>query len=422
MSLILSSTETAAARRASRVRLDGLARRLVLSRLRALRHGRLTIVEDGSRLAFGSATPEFPLSAIVTIHHPAAWRRLAFGGSVGAGEAYIGRLWSSGDLTALVRILLRNREALGAMEGGLARLGRMADRLRHLVRRNTRDGSRRNIEAHYDLGNDFYALFLDRQMMYSCAYFEEGDTDLDAASAAKIERVCRKLGLRSGDHLLEIGTGWGGLAVHAARNHGCRVTTTTISRAQHDAATRRVADTGLSDRVRVLLRDYRDLEGRYDKIVSIEMIEAVGHEYLDTYFRRCSDLLKPDGRMVLQAIVIADQLYESSRRSVDFIQRFVFPGSRLPCVSGICGSVARATDMRLLDLEDITAHYPKTLRLWRERFLAHLEEVRAQGFSEEFIRMWTYYLSYCEGGFLERSIGDVQMIFAKPLDAAAGRG
>jgi cyclopropane-fatty-acyl-phospholipid synthase len=284
----------------------------------------------------------------------------------------------------------------------------------HWLNRNSPDGSRRNIAAHYDLGNDLFALFLDDTMAYSCGVFEREDATLHEAQVAKFERACRRLRLSPSDHLLEIGTGWGGLALHAASRYGCRVTTTTISREQHDWARERIRAAGLSDRVTLLLDDYRDLRGRYDKLVSIEMIEAVGHQFLDTYTAQCSRLLEPHGAMLLQAITIRDQLYAEALESVDFIQRYIFPGSFIPSVTAIADSVRRATDMKVFHLEDIGPHYATTLRRWRERFFERIDDVRRLGYSEQFVRMWDFYLCYCEGGFLERQLGDVQMLLTKP--------
>ena len=322
--------------------------------------------------------------------------------------------WHADNLTLLIRLMARNRAVLDGMSGGAARLTAGARRLAHWLNRNTRSGSRRNIAAHYDLGNDFFALFLDERLMYSSAVFDHPDMSLEEASAAKLDLICRKLDLGPGDEVLEIGTGWGGFAIHAARYYGCRVTTTTISREQYALAAERVAEAGLEGQVELLFKDYRELEGQYDKIVSIEMIEAVGHAWYETFFRQCSSLLKPDGMMLLQAITIADQHYEAARRSVDFIQRYIFPGGALPSVSVICDTLARVTDMRLYHLEDIGPHYATTLRHWRERFLARLGEVRALGYPESFIRMWEFYLCYCEGGFAERTIGTVQALLTKP--------
>ena len=323
--------------------------------------------------------------------------------------------WSCDDLTALTRIITRNRDVLDGIETGLARLTIPLRKLFHFLHRNSKHGSRHNIAAHYDLGNDFFALFLDETMTYSCGIFEREDSTLQDASIAKIDRICQKLQLSPNDHMLEIGTGWGTFALHAARQYGCRVTTTTISQEQYEFALQRVHAAGLSDQITVLRQDYRDLKGQYDKLGSIEMIEAVGYAFYDTYFTCCSNLLKPNGIMLLQAIIIADQLYEQAKRSVDFIQRYIFPGSCIPSITTISQSLARATDMRLFHMEDITLHYAETLRHWRERFFANLNRVRALGYSEEFIRMWEFYLCYCEGGFRERVIGDVQMLLTKPL-------
>lgn len=389
---------------------QSLARRAVLRQLSRLRHGGLIIECAGERLHFGHAPAEFT----VHVHDPAFWPRVAFGGSVGAGESYMDGDWSTDNLTGLLRLLLCNRAVLDGMEGGLARLSEPLRWLWAALRRNTRDGSRRNIAAHYDLGNAFYRLWLDPTLMYSCAVFEQPGMSLAAASTAKLERICRKLNLRADDHVLEIGTGWGGFALHAASRYGCRVTTTTISQQQYELARARIAAAGLEDRVEVLLSDYRDLSGQYDKLVSIEMVEAVGAAYLETYFRHCARLLKPDGAMLLQAITIADQRYQSALKSVDFIQKHIFPGGFLPSVTALNVSISVASDMRGVHLEDIGPHYAETLAHWRENFLSRIEDVRALGYPEEFIRMWLFYFAYCEAGFLERDIGTVQMLLAKP--------
>jgi cyclopropane-fatty-acyl-phospholipid synthase len=391
-----------------------LAERLVRGRLAGLEHGVLTLDDGRGAQSFGSRTPRCGLGARVRVHDARFFGEVAYGGSVGAGEAYMLGYWSADDLTAVMRILLHNRHVLEGMESGLAALSAPLRKLLHWAARNTRGGSRRNIAAHYDLGNEFFALFLDPTLMYSSAVFETPAMSLEEASVAKLERVCRRLDLQPGDHMLEIGTGWGGFALHAARHYGCRVTTTTISRRQHELARERIAAAGLGERVTLLLEDYRDLSGRYDKLVSIEMIEAVGHEYLETFFAKCSALLKDEGMMLLQAITIADQRYEAARKSVDFIRRYIFPGSCIPSVASLSRAVARASDMRLFHLEDIGPHYATTLRLWRKNLFGNLERVRALGLSEEFIRMWEFYLCYCEAGFAERALGDVQALYVKP--------
>ncbi len=393
--------------------LDGLAARAVHTRLAAIEHGELVLQEGERQMRFGRRSATCPLSVTVRVHDARFYSDMAFGGSIGAGEAYMQGWWTVDDLTALVRILLCNRSVLDGMEGGLARLTGPLQKALHWLNRNTRAGSQRNIAAHYDLGNDFFRLFLDPSMMYSSAIFERPDMTLEQAQFARLERICRKLELKATDHLVEIGTGWGGMAIHAARHYGCRVTSTTISREQYDLALERIAQAGLAGRITVLLEDYRDLSGRYDKLVSIEMIEAVGHQFYDAYFAQCARLLKDDGLMLLQAITIADQRYEQARRSVDFIQRYIFPGSTIPSVTAMLDAATRSSDLRLVDMLDIGAHYATTLRLWRENFEREQAAVRALGYSEAFMRMWKFYLCYCEGGFAERAIGDAQMLLAK---------
>ncbi len=394
--------------------LETLGRLVVFRLLGGLRHGSLTLVEQGQPFTFGEPLTQAPLQATVTVHHPGFYRSLLLAGIRGLGEAYVAGWWSADDLTKVIRLLTRNLPLLEDSLGRWVRLASPFYRLLQLPFRNTLAGSRSNIAAHYDLGNDFYALFLDETLTYSCGIFEREDSTLKEASLAKYDRICRKLDLKPGDRVLEIGSGWGGFAIHAAGRYGCRVTATTISRAQYDLARERLAAAGLKDRVTLLLRDYRELEGTYDKLVSIEMIEAVGYEYFDTFFRVCSQRLRDDGLMCLQAITIADQVFDRYRRSYDFIRSHVFPGSCLTSVAAMTASLARATDLRLIHLEDITPHYARTLRLWRERFFANLDKVRALGYPESFIRLWEFYLCYCEGGFAERYIGDVQMVLAKP--------
>jgi cyclopropane-fatty-acyl-phospholipid synthase len=342
------------------------------------------------------------------------YRQVALGGSIGAAESYMDQDWQADDLCRVIQILVRNRDLLDSMEGGLATLANQLLKLWHFANRNSQRGSRKNIAAHYDLGNDLFALFLDQHGMYSSATFYHPELSLEQASTAKLERICQKLQCQPDDHVLEIGTGWGGFATYAAKNFGCKVTTTTISKEQYQAAKQRIADAGVADRVTVLMEDYRDLQGCYDKLVSIEMIEAVGHHYLDTYLKQCADLLKPNGLALIQAITIEDRYYLQALNSVDFIKRYIFPGSFIPCVSAIVASAARSTDLRLINLEDQGESYALTLNHWRKRFMAALDQVRAQGYNEEFIRMWEFYLCYCEGGFKEKSISNVQLLLAKP--------
>ena len=391
-----------------------MARRMVLSRLERLHFGHLRIIEPDGELHFGEPAGQAEMHATIEISNPAFYSDLAFGGSIGAGEAWMQGLWTSDDLVTLVRLMLRNRDVLDQMDSGTALLTAPIQRLFHVINRNTRAGARRNISAHYDLGNDFFALWLDATMMYSCAIFEREEMDLHQAQLARLDRVCKKLQLQPGDEVMEIGTGWGGFAIHAAGKYGARVTTTTISQEQFKLARRRIGEAGLVDRITVLNRDFRDLEGQFDKLVSIEMIEAIDTPLYRPFFEKCAELLKPDGLMLLQAITIADQRFNPRKRSIDFINRYIFPGSGLPSSAVMSGTVAAHTDLRLLDLEDIGLHYARTLRCWRENFLERLGEVRAQGYPEPFIRMWHYYLCYCEGAFLERAISDVHMVFSKP--------
>jgi cyclopropane-fatty-acyl-phospholipid synthase len=396
-------------------KLDHIARKAVLSLLEKLKHGRITLIEDNHRYPSGDESHTAALQADVTVYHSQFYSRILFGGSIGAAEAYMEGLWSADDLTAVMRILALNQKAFADMEKGLARFTAPLYKLYHYARKNTKGGSRKNILAHYDLGNDFYALFLDKTMTYSCGIFERQDSSLREASEAKYDRICRKLNLTTSDQVLEIGTGWGGFAMHAARNYGVHVTTATISDEQHQFAQNRIKAAGLEGRITLLKSDYRDLSGKFDKLVSIEMIEAVGHHFYATFFQTCSRLLKDDGIMALQAITIGDQIFNRHKRSVDFIKRYIFPGSCIPSITAISNAIAKATDLRLVHLEDITPHYARTLREWRRRFFGNIDKVRQMGYSDTFIRMWEYYLCYCEGGFAERYIGDVQMIFTKPL-------
>jgi len=393
---------------------DKLARRLVASRLEQIRTGQIVVHENGEFATFGQLTEEFPQAVQLNVENPCFYREVAFGGSIGAGEAYIQGDWASDNLFELLRILLRNRDVLEKMESGLALLSRPLQKIFHAFNRNTRQGSRKNIAAHYDLGNEFYALWLDPTMMYSAAYFDTDSTTLDEAAVAKLDRICRKLDLSEQDSVIEIGTGWGGFAIHAARHYGCHVTTTTISKEQHDYAKQAIRDAGLEDRITLLFQDYRDLTGRFDKLVSIEMIEAVGHEYHDTFFRKCCELLKPEGQMLLQAITIADQRYDTYKKGVDFIKRYIFPGGCLTSVTDMSRTLTAHTDMRVIHLEDIGSHYATTLRHWHDRFFARIDQVREMGYSDSFVRMWQFYLAYCESAFVERAIGDVQMLIMKP--------
>ena len=392
----------------------GLARSLMLKVLAKLQVGSLTLKEQGETLVFGEKTDPSAPHAEVHVHDKDLYRRILTGGGIAAGETYIEGLWSSPDLTSVTRAFSANLAMLGAMSDRQNLLAKTALKLSHWGRRNTATRSRENISAHYDLGNDFFSLFLDPSMMYSSAVFPTPQSDLAAASQHKLHLICEDLELKPEDHLVEIGTGWGGMAIYAAEHYGCRVTTTTISREQFEYTVDAVAQRGLQDRVTVLFDDYRDLTGKFDKLVSIEMIEAVGHQFYDTYFQTVSRLLKPHGKAVIQAITMTEQRYEQARDSVDFIKRYIFPGGCLPSLTVISDALARMTDMQMSHLRDITQDYADTLNAWHEGFLEKLEQVRNMGFDDRFINMWRYYLSYCEGGFRERIIGTYQITMTKP--------
>jgi len=396
--------------------IDLSLRKRLLASLADMRDCQLTISESDSTSVLGiaAAAGSDTITAKIRVHDPAFYREVALNGSVGAGEAYMDGLWECDDLVALMRILVRNRDHLDRMESGLARFGGWAMRAWNAATRNTRAGSRRNIAAHYDLGNGLFKLFLDQNLMYSSALYTDADDTLEVASTRKLDRICSKLGLQPHHRVVEIGTGWGGFALHAAKHYGCHVTTTTISREQHDLARARIDEAGLGDRITLLLEDYRDLEGRYDRLVSIEMVEAIGHQYLDTYFRKVSHLVQPDGMALIQAITIEDHRYDKALKAVDFIKRHIFPGSFIPSVSAMTASLARTGDLKLFNLEDFGPSYALTLHAWRERFMARVGEVRALGYPQRFVRMWEFYLAYCEGGFRERSIGVVHLLLSKP--------
>ena len=392
---------------------DRLARRLALRLLSRARGGELVVVEGSRHLVFGERLARSPLSAVLRVRSARFYRQL-LRGSVGLGESYVDGLWDCDDLVALTRIAARNVSKFDRLRRTLSPVLIPAQRWMRWLARNTPGRARERISAHYDLGNELFSQFLDPTMMYSCAVFESPDDTLEQASLAKLARVCSMLELRPDDHVLEIGTGWGGFALYAAERCGCRVTTTTISAEQHAFATQRVREAGLQDRVTVLFQDDRELEGVYDKLVSIEMIEAVGWQYFPTFFKRCSELVSDDGAMLLQAIVIEDGAYEVEKAGKSFMNTHVFPGGCLPSLEVIGRTVARVTDFRQAHVDDITAHYALTLARWRERFLAATERLSALGYDERFRRLWELYLSYCEGGFRERRIQDVQLLLAKP--------
>lgn len=391
------------------------AHKLVLRMLEGLQEGNLELIWKNQTYRFGN--PSSDLRAVVAVHDERFFERALFSGDIGLGESYMQGEWSSPDLVSVVRLAVRNLSHLEQGNRFLSLLSRFANIIQHRMRGNTLTGSRKNIHHHYDLGNEFYKLFLDPSLAYSCAYFLNEDDGLEKSQLQKFDRICRKLRLSPDDHLLEIGTGWGGFAVYAAGRYGCRITTTTISREQHDYAAAWFAEAGLSSgkhpQVELLFEDYRRLQGKYDKIVSIEMFEAVGLAHYDDYFGACDRLLHPSGSMLIQTISMNERSFPAYARGCDWIQKYIFPGAELASLIEVQKSLRRCTTLSLHHAEDIGWHYAQTLKLWRTRFLERLSEVRALGFDEVFIRMWDYYLAYCEGAFRERHIGDFQLLLAK---------
>ena len=380
-------------------------------KLNHVTHGHISVVDGSEKFSFGDSSSA--LIVKVQIHSQEFYVMTGSGGALGIAEAYILGYWSADDVVMLMRIILKNRSILLSLNNGIAKLLNPVNKLIHRSRQNTLKGSKENILAHYDLSNDFYKLWLDPTMTYSCGYFSNPDTSLEDASIEKLDRICRKLKLSEKDHVLEIGTGWGSFSIHAAKNYGCNITTTTISDAQYEYARTRVIEEGLESKINLINKDYRKLDGQYDKIVSIEMIEAVGYEFIPEYFKKISDLLKPNGLMALQGITYNDHNFDTYKDSVDFIKKYIFPGSCLISVSQIVDVIKNKTDLSMIDMEDITRHYASTLNKWRKNFMKVLPEVREMGYSRAFINMWEFYFLYCEAGFLERNIGDVQLVFAK---------
>ena len=391
-----------------------LIRKQVQKRFSEIKHGSLVLKDPYGTDSFGNLENSPDLQADLTVKNVEFYRLSAIRGSIGMAEAYMQNMWETNDLTKLVRLFARNRNVLDKMEKGSAWFKNKFIMLRHFLNKNTFSGSRKNIAAHYDLSNEFFQLFLDKRMMYSSAVFTKDADTLESASELKLKTICEKLQLSRDDNVIEIGTGWGGFAVYAASNYGCKVTTTTISQKQADYARRKVKECGLENKINIVQKDYRSLDGIYDKLVSIEMIEAVGHHFLPVYIEKCSSLLKEDGLALIQAITLEDYRYKQALGSVDFIQRYIFPGSCIPCLSAILEQTAKVSDFRLINLEDIGTSYAKTLNSWCRRFMKNVDKVKKQGFNEAFIKMWEFYLCYCEGGFLEKSISDVQLLFAKP--------
>jgi cyclopropane-fatty-acyl-phospholipid synthase len=391
----------------------GFLRGMITRKLSGMTYGSLRITDGSETFNLGTSRAGEP-SASISVHRATMWERLAFGGTIGAAESYMDEDWSTDNLVAVVRIFAGNREMMGNMEGGLAWLRWPALKLWHFARRDTINQAKKNISAHYDLGNRFFELWLDSSMTYSSGLFNEPGVTLFSASMRKVSKLCERLDLKPGMRLLEIGSGWGAMAIHAASNYGCKVTTATISRNQFDFVTREVRRLGLEHLITPIFEDYRNLKGKYDRVVSVEMIEAVGHEFIDTYFEKISGLLTDDGAAVIQAITIRDQYYDNAVRNVDFIQRYIFPGSTIPSVSKMLNSVRDRTDMVLDEMEDFTAHYARTLSCWRERFWNASSELQELGMNMSSLRMWDFYFAYCQGGFTERAIGVCQFKLTKP--------
>ncbi|SFI08396.1 SAM-dependent methyltransferase [Planctomicrobium piriforme] len=408
-----SSVLTAPAKTSATARRGNSFWRTQLLRLmQNLEGGRIQLFEGDHWVGdFGASGP---FDVTVNVRDPGFYRSVAWGADVAVGEGYIRGDFQCDDLTSLMRLLLQNSQVLNRLGSQGAWLTGWARRCMHWARANNRNGSRENIRRHYDLGNDFFQLWLDPTLAYSCGIFETPTASLEAASINKFEHICRLLDLQSGDHLLEIGCGWGGLAIHAARNYGCRVTGTTISQAQFDIATQRVRAAGLEDSITLVMQDYRDLSGSYDKVASVEMIEAVGHEFLDQYFQQVGKLVRPGGRFALQGIVMPEGKHRAYLKSVDFIQKYVFPGGCLPSISSMLESVGRTSQLKLTSVEDYSWHYAETLRRWRAAFFERIDDVRALGYPGQFERLWEYYLCYCEAAFEERATGLVQMRLDQP--------
>ena len=395
-------------------RLDSLAKKILLKHLSLITLGEIILNDGEDSYHFGRKSEECDLSVSIDIQDSRFYADVCFGGSIGASEAYMHSYWTTNNLTSLIRVFSKNKEALDTIEGGLAYIAVPLQQILHWLNRNTQQGSRKNIAAHYDIGNDLFKIMLDKTMMYSSAIFGDENMSLYDAQMNRLDVICKKLDLQASDQLLEIGTGWGALSIYAAKNYGCHVTTTTISGEQYNLTCERVEKEGLSDRITVLIKDYRHLSGKFDKLVSVEMIEAVGHQYYETYFNKCSELLKPTGMMLLQAITISDQQFEAAKTSVDFIKRYIFPGSCIPSVTAMQQAITNSSDLRLYDLKDIGPHYATTLNHWRKNINANMDEIKKLGYSDEFMKMWDFYLCYCEGGFIERVISDVHMLLVKP--------
>ena len=394
--------------------IERTCRKLLLGQLARLEDAQITLLDRGQRLELGNARSADAPRCTITVRHPRFYRDAVLGGHLAASEGYVHKLWDCDDLTQLVRVFARNLELSDEMDRLSVRMGGALLKMGHALKRNTLTGSRSNIQAHYDLGNDFFELLLDPTLSYSCAVFDSPEATLMDAQVAKLDRLIDKLDLKPTDHLLETGTGWGALAVRAAERTGCRVTTTTLSRQQHAHAAKLIEERGLGDRVTLLLQDYRELTGQYDKLVSVEMIEAVGHDYYGMFFESCGQLLKPNGRGVIQTITIPDQRYDAARKCVDFIKKYIFPGSCIPSIGVLQRAMSDHSDLRVTHLEELGPHYATTLHRWAQNLEASRDHVLERGYPDELVRLWMFYLAYCEGGFIERNIGLAQIEIRKP--------
>ena len=391
--------------------LSAVFKKQILKKIKNLQFGYIHLTDGNESYSYGNESSEMKVK--MEILSSEFYVFLGSGGLLGVTEAYTAGYWRADDIVTLIRLIIKNNKVLEKLDSGWAKLILPINSYIHRKRQNTLSGSKQNILAHYDLSNHFYKLWLDETMTYSCGVFKNEKSTLKEASVEKLDRICRKLNLKPNDDILEIGTGWGSFAIHAAKKYGCHITTTTISDAQYEYTKQRIADEGLESKIKILNQDYRNLSGTFDKIISIEMIEAVGHEYVDLFFEKISKLLKKDGLFALQGITFNDHKFDEYKNSVDFIKKYIFPGSCLISISQITNAIKNRTDLEVVNLEDISKHYSRTLYEWRKNFMSVLSEIKSLGFSNAFINMWEFYLIYCEAGFMERNIGDYQVIFAK---------
>lgn len=394
--------------------IDQVARSILFKKLDAIEHGYLQIYFNGLVYEFGYKEMQMHLHAVIHVHDVQTFRAIIFGGEPAAGNTYVQGGWSSENLIDVIRLFTLNRSVLFSFKYGVGSLAKHMYGFMHRLRKNSKQGSKRNIQAHYDIGNELYRLFLDKNMMYSSACFTSQQDNIEKASEHKLKLICEKLVLTADDHVLEIGSGWGGFAIYAAKKYGCQVTTTTISEEQYAYVEQQIEENQLRHKISVLKKDYRELEGTFDKLVSIEMVESVGHQFLDEYFKICNRLLKTTGVMLIQTITISDYLYDHYLHSMDFIRKYVFPGGSLPSISALLNSAGKSSDMTLFHCESYASSYAKTLEVWHQRFISNKEKVIELGYPSSFLRLWEYYLKYCQAGFEERVIDVHQLVLKKP--------